>query len=51
MQNHKTTKFMGRITERLGAIGGAPSGGFAKVTIKARLLDSFGRKETKTKRV
>ncbi len=49
--NHEKTKLMGQITEGLGAINGVPSGGFAKVTIKARLLDSFARKETKTKRV
>jgi len=51
MQNHETTKFTGQIAKGLGAIGGAPSGGHAKVSIKARLLDSFARKETKTKRV
>jgi hypothetical protein len=45
------TKLMGRIAKGLDAIGGAPSGGSAKVTIKARLLDSFIRKETKTKRL
>ncbi len=34
-----------------GIIGGAPSGGFTKVAIKARLLNSFAWKETKTKKV
>jgi hypothetical protein len=38
-------------TKGLGVIGVAPNGGSAKVTIKARLLDSFARKETNTKRV
>ncbi len=47
--NQKTSKFMGHIVEGLGAINSAPSAGFAKVTIKARLLDSFVGKETKTK--
>jgi len=47
--NQKTFKFMGHIVEGLGAINSAPSAGFAKVTIKARLLDSFVGKETKTK--
>ncbi len=37
------------IVEGLGTINIAPSAGFAKVTIKARLLDSFVGKETKTK--
>jgi len=40
---------MNRIVENLGAIGSAPSGGFTKVTIKARLPDFFAGKETKTK--
>jgi hypothetical protein len=44
-------KFMAQIAEGLGAIDGVPSEGFAKVTIKARLTNSFPRKETKTKRV
>jgi len=35
----------------LGAIGNVPSGGFAKVTIKARLPNSFAGKKTKTKQV
>jgi hypothetical protein len=47
--NQKTSKFMGHIMEGLGTINSAPSASFAKVTIKARLLDSFVRKETKTK--
>jgi hypothetical protein len=42
---------MNRIVEGLGAIGITPSGGFANATIKARLPNSFARKETKTKRV
>ncbi len=42
---------MNCIVENLGAIGNAPSGGFAKATIKARLPDFFTGKETKTKRV
>jgi hypothetical protein len=40
---------MNHIEESLGAIGSAPSGGSTKATIEARLLDSFARKETKTK--
>jgi len=48
-QNQETTKLMGCITEGLGAIGSAPNGGSTKVTIKARLPNSFARKETKTK--
>jgi len=47
--NQKTSKFMGHIVEGLGAINNAPSAGFAKVTIKVRLLDSLIGKETKTK--
>ncbi len=50
-QNHEMAKFMAQIAEGLGAIDGVPSEGFAKVTIKARLTNSFPRKETKTKRV
>ncbi len=42
---------MGRIAKDLDVIGSAPSGGFAKVAIKARLLDSFTWKETKTKKM
>jgi hypothetical protein len=42
---------MNCIVENLGAISSAPSGGFAEATIKARLLELFARKETKTKRV
>jgi hypothetical protein len=38
---------MGRITKGLGVIGGAPNGDSTKVNIKARLLESFIRKETK----
>jgi hypothetical protein len=38
---------MGWIQEGLGVIDNAPSGGSAKVNIKARLLDSFIGKETK----
>ncbi len=49
IQNQKTSKFMGYIVEGLGTINSAPSAGFAKVTSKTRLLDSFVGKETKTK--
>jgi hypothetical protein len=43
---------MNHIVERLGVINITLSGGFTKVTIiKARLLDSFARKETKIKKV
>jgi hypothetical protein len=42
---------MNRIMKGLGAIDSAPSGGFAKATIKVKLPDSFTRRETKTKRV
>jgi hypothetical protein len=42
---------MGQIVEGWGIIGGAPSEGFAKVAIKARLPNSFDGKETKTKKV
>jgi hypothetical protein len=38
---------MNCITKKLGAIGSAPSGGSTKMTIKARLPNSFARKETK----
>jgi hypothetical protein len=48
-QNHEITKLMNRIMEGLSAIGIAPSGDFANATIKARLPNSFARKETKTK--
>jgi hypothetical protein len=48
-RNQKTSKLMDFIVEGLGTINIAPSAGFAKVTIKARLLDSFVGKETKTK--
>jgi hypothetical protein len=48
-ENHKMAKLTGRIAEGLGVIDGALNGGSTKVTIKARLLDSFARKETKTK--
>jgi hypothetical protein len=41
---------MGRIAKELNVINNAPSGGFVKVVIKARLLDSFTWKETKTKK-
>ncbi len=44
-KNHKMAKLMGQIAEGLGVIDGALNGSFTKVTIKARLLDSFeGRK-------
>jgi hypothetical protein len=39
---------MGQIIEGLKVIG-VPNGGFTKVAIKARLLNSFAGKETKTK--
>jgi len=42
---------MGRIAKDLSVIGNAPNGGFVKVAIKARLLDSFAWKEMKTKKV
>jgi hypothetical protein len=43
-------KLMNCIAEGLGVIGVVPSGDFAKVAIiKARLLNFFARKETKTK--
>jgi hypothetical protein len=45
------TKLMDRIVKTLGAIGGVPSGGSTKVTIKARLSNSFIGKETKTKQM
>jgi hypothetical protein len=45
-------KLMNCIAEGLGAIGITPNGDSTKVTIiKARLPNSFARKETKTKRV
>jgi len=40
---------MGYIVEGLGAIDNAPNVGFAMMTIKARLSNSFVGKETKTK--
>lgn len=40
---------MNCIVEGLGAIDSAPSGGSAMATIKARLPDSFTRKDTKIK--
>ncbi len=43
-QNQEITKFMSRIAKGLGTIGSVLSGGSTKVTIKARLLDSFTRK-------
>jgi phage host-nuclease inhibitor protein Gam len=48
-QNQKSTKLMNCIVKGLDAIGSTPSEGFAKATIKVRLLDSFAGKETKTK--
>jgi hypothetical protein len=44
IQNQEITKLMSRIAKGLGTIGSALSGGSTKVTIKARLLDSFARK-------
>jgi hypothetical protein len=49
-QNNESTKLMGRIAKGPGVIGVAPNGR-SKVAMKARLLDSFARKETNTKRV
>ncbi len=51
MQDNEMAKLMARITEGLGVIDSALGEGFAKVTIKTRLPNSFARKETKTKRV
>jgi len=48
--NNKISKLTGQIMEGWGIIGGAPSGGFTKVAIKARLPNSFAWKETKTKK-
>ncbi len=48
-QNQETTKLMNHVAEWLGAISSAPSAGSAKATIKVRLLNSFARKEIKTK--
>jgi hypothetical protein len=50
-QNQEIAKLMNRITENLDVICNVPSGGSTKVTIKVRLLDSFAKKETKTKRM
>jgi hypothetical protein len=46
-QNQEIAKLMNFIVEGLGAIDSAPSGGFAKATVKVKLSDSFVRKETK----
>jgi len=51
MENHEMVKLMAQIMEGLGAIGGAPSESFTKVTIKARLVNFLAKKDTKTKRV
>jgi hypothetical protein len=48
-QNQKIAKLMNFIAKGLGVINSAPSEGFTKATIKARLLASFVRKETKVK--
>jgi hypothetical protein len=48
-KNQETTKLMNCIVDELSAISDAPSGGSNKTTIKARLSNSFVRKETKTK--
>jgi hypothetical protein len=40
---------MNHIAKNLGAIGNALSGSSTKVNIKARLLNSFAGKESKTK--
>jgi hypothetical protein len=42
---------MSYIVEGLGVVKNAPSKGFTKATIKARLPNSFARKEMKTKQV
>jgi hypothetical protein len=42
---------MSHITKGLGAIKSALSGDFIKATTKAKLLDSFMGKETKTKQM
>ncbi len=50
--NNKIAKLLHWIKESLGVINSTWfEWGFAKVTIKVRLLNSFARKETKTKRV
>jgi len=41
---------MGQIAKELNVISNTASGGFVKVTVKAKLLDSFAWKETKTKK-
>jgi hypothetical protein len=46
-QNQEITKLMSCIVEGLGVIENAPSRGFTKATIKARLPNSFARKEMK----
>ncbi len=48
-QNQEIAKLMNHIVESLGIIKNAPSRGFTKATIKARLPNSFTKKETKTK--
>jgi hypothetical protein len=50
-QNNETARLTSQIVKQLSVINVAPNGGSAKVTIMARLLDSFARKETNTKRV
>jgi hypothetical protein len=51
MSSHnETTKIMGPMTKGLGFINIVPNGGSTKVAIKARLANSFTRKEMKTKK-
>jgi hypothetical protein len=42
---------MNCIAKGLGVIDDAPSGGSSKATIKAKLPNSFAKKETKTKQM
>jgi hypothetical protein len=48
--HNETTKIMGPITKGLGLINVVPNGGSTKVAMKARLLNSFTRKEMTTKK-
>jgi hypothetical protein len=47
---NETTKIMGSITKGLGVIDVVPNGGSTKVAMKARLPNSFTRKEMKMKK-
>jgi hypothetical protein len=51
MQHNKVVKIMGQVTKGLNVTSVAPSGGSIKVAMKAKLLNSFVGKETKTKRM